>query len=63
MPPWMMRPTITVIMYIPNCLATTSKSFIAMIFPQIRHAIPRGEYLKNTKEQNSVEEIMMGLKI
>lgn len=51
MPPWMMRPTITVIMYIPSCLATTSKSLIAMIFPQIRQAIPRGEYLKNIKEK------------
>lgn len=45
MPPWMMRPTITVIMYIPSCLATTSKSAMEMIFPQIRQAIPSGEYL------------------
>lgn len=51
MPPWMMRPTITVIMYIPSCLATTSKSLMAMIFPQIRQAIPRGEYLQNIKEK------------
>jgi hypothetical protein len=58
----MMRPTITVIMYIPSCLATTSKSLIAMIFPQIRQAIPRGEYLKNTKAQNSVEEIITGFR-
>lgn len=46
-----MRPTITVIMYIPSCRATTSKSLIAMIFPQIRQAIPRGEYLKNRREK------------
>lgn len=46
-----MRPTITVTMYIPSCRATTSKSLIAMIFPQIRQAIPRGEYLKNRKER------------
>lgn len=45
MPPWMMSPTITVIMYIPSCLATTSKSAMEMIFPQIRQAIPSGEYL------------------
>lgn len=45
MPPWIMRPTITVIMYIPSCLATTSKSAIEMIFPQMRQAIPSGEYL------------------
>lgn len=41
-----MRPTMTVIIYIPNCLATTSKSAMEMIFPQMRQAIPRGEYLK-----------------
>lgn len=46
MPPWMMRPTITVIIYIPSCLATTSKSAMEMIFPQMRQAIPRGEYLR-----------------
>lgn len=45
MPPWMMSPTITVIMYIPSCFATTSKSAMEMIFPQIRQAIPSGEYL------------------
>lgn len=45
MPPWMMSPTITVIMYIPSCLATTSKSAMEIIFPQIRQAIPSGEYL------------------
>jgi hypothetical protein len=33
-----------------------------MIFPQIRQAIPRGEYLKNTKAQNSVEEIITGFR-
>lgn len=42
----MMRPTITVTMYIPSCLATTSKSAMEMIFPQMRQAIPTGEYLK-----------------
>lgn len=42
----MMRPTITVIMYIPSCRATTSKSAMEMIFPQMRQAIPTGEYLK-----------------
>lgn len=42
----MIRPTITVTMYIPSCLATTSKSAIEMIFPQMRQAIPTGEYLK-----------------
>lgn len=42
----MMRPTITVIIYIPSCLATTSKSAMEMIFPQMRQAIPRGEYLR-----------------
>lgn len=46
MPPWMMSPTITVIMYIPSCFATTSKSAMEMIFPQIRQAIPSGEYLE-----------------
>lgn len=46
MPPWMMRPTITVTIYIPSCLATTSKSLMEMIFPQMRQAIPMGEYLK-----------------
>lgn len=45
-PPWMMRPTITVIMYMPSCLATTSRSAMEMIFPQMRQAIPRGEYLQ-----------------
>lgn len=48
MPPWMIRPTITVTMYIPSCFATTSKSEMEMIFPQIRQAIPIGEYLKIT---------------
>lgn len=46
MPPWMIRPTITVIMYMPSCLATTSRSAMEMIFPQIRQAIPIGEYLE-----------------
>lgn len=46
MPPWMIRPTITVTIYIPSCLATTSKSLMEMIFPQMRQAIPMGEYLK-----------------
>lgn len=45
MPPCMMRPTITVTIYIPSCLATTSKSAMEMIFPQMRQAIPMGEYL------------------
>lgn len=45
MPPWMMSPMMTVIMYIPSCLATTSKSAMEMIFPQMRQAIPSGEYL------------------
>lgn len=39
----------------PSCLATTSKSLIAMIFPQMRQAIPNGEYLEkeNKHRQNS----------
>lgn len=45
MPPWMMSPTITVTIYSPSCLATTSKSAMEMIFPQMRQAIPKGEYL------------------
>lgn len=46
MPPWMIRPTITVTMYMPSCLATTSRSAMEMIFPQMRQAIPKGEYLQ-----------------
>lgn len=49
-PPWMTRPMITVTMYMPSCLATTSKSLIAMIFPQMRQAMPNGEYLKGKKK-------------
>lgn len=45
MAPWMMSPTITVTMYIPSCLPTTSRSLIEMILPQMRQAIPKGEYL------------------
>lgn len=45
MPPWMMRPTMTVSMYNPNCLATASRSLMEIILPQIRHAMPTGEYL------------------
>jgi len=33
-----------------------------MIFPQIRQAIPRGEYLKNIKQkqkQKNIEEILI----
>lgn len=50
----MTRPTITVTMYMPSCLATTSKSLIAMIFPQMRQAMPKGEYLEkeNKHKQN-----------
>lgn len=48
MAPWMTRPTITVTMYIPSCLATISRSSIEMIFPQMRQAIPKGEYLGET---------------
>lgn len=54
-PPWMMRPTITVIMYMPSCLATTSRSAMEMIFPQMRQAIPRGEYLRADKYTSTVE--------
>jgi len=49
MPPWMNRPTITVTMYMPSCLATISKSAMEMIFPQMRQAIPKGEYLRRDK--------------
>ncbi|KAG7255015.1 hypothetical protein CRUP_014835 [Coryphaenoides rupestris] len=45
MAPWMSSPTMTVTMYIPSCLATTSRSSMEMILPQIRQAIPKGEYL------------------
>lgn len=44
-PPWMMSPTMTVIMYMPSCRATTSRSAMEMILPQMRQAMPRGEYL------------------
>lgn len=44
-PPWIARPTMTVTMYIPSCLATTSRSPMAAIFPAIRDAMPIGEYL------------------
>lgn len=54
-PPWMTRPTITVTMYIPSCLATTSKSLIAMIFPQIRQAMPKGEYLENKTNTDRID--------
>lgn len=61
-PPWMRRPMITVTMYIPSCLATTSKSLIAMIFPQMRQAMPSGEYLEQSetyiKERNAAEKNM-----
>lgn len=45
MAPWMMSPTITVTMYMPSCLPTTSRSLMEMILPQMRQAIPKGEYL------------------
>lgn len=46
-PPWISRPTMTVTMYIPSCLATTSRSPMAAIFPAIRDAMPIGEYLNS----------------
>lgn len=49
MAPWMMRPMITVTIYMPSCLATTSRSLMEMILPQMRQAIPKGEYLFRCK--------------
>lgn len=41
----------TVTMYIPSCFATTSKSEMEMIFPQMRQAMPMGEYLRRGAAQ------------
>ncbi|KAG9349949.1 hypothetical protein JZ751_026302 [Albula glossodonta] len=46
-PPWIARPTMTVTMYIPSCRATISKSPMAATLPQIREAMPTGEYLRH----------------
>lgn len=58
MAPWMIKPTITVTMYIPNCLATTSRSSMEMILPQIRQQIPKGEYLGAEERFNNVYILM-----
>lgn len=43
---WIIRPTMTVIMYKPSCCAVEARLAIPMILPAIRHMIPNGEYLK-----------------
>jgi len=35
-----------VTMYMPSCRATISRSPMAAIFPQMREAMPNGEYLR-----------------
>lgn len=52
-PPWITRPTMTVTMYIPSCLATTSRSPMAAIFPAMSEAMPTGEYLNTGAESQT----------
>ena len=43
--PWIMRPMMTVMVYIPSCPPICVMSSISTIFPAIKKRIPTGAYL------------------
>ncbi len=47
---WMIRPTMTVTMYIPSWAKINSGLSMSRILAQIRLMIPMGEYLKEKDE-------------
>jgi len=51
---WIVRPMITVMVYMPSCPPICVRSSISTIFPAIRNRMPMGAYLGKTKQKTDV---------
>lgn len=54
--PWISKPMITVMVYMPNWPPICVRSSISTIFPAIRNRIPIGAYLGGGEEQRVIKD-------